>query len=438
MTEWTDRPRDCFVVSPIGEQGTARFETFRRVLDHLIRPAVEESVLGLRVIRADEIHRPGSFIRDVLEYLAGAYLVIVDLTGQNANVFYELGVRHALSPRTILIAHETADLPADLREYRTLMYSDAPGSDETFRQQLRSYLEQIERTPDAPDNPVLSWLRLPHVPDELRQTFTARLTGTGKTQPEMLRFIQRRTGPTGVSVAQADIQRQFAMSDTEVYYRLEQLRLLGFIDKQGAPVGGFVYRLTPDYRRELGLPEIPMSLTLVSGRGRTLPFGSSADAPRAHFYYVRAGNLRAGRLQKVRVLLTRIRIFDAEDSVIEDYPTAMQLKWQRATNRCTGRDINPGEDAVANVGFIIRNHDFFQLDICSDPWPAGFPARLDGRRRMRVDLAPEVDGKQVLAGLSIVIAWDGSWHDDAAEMEKHLTVAEVSARGVPLGSYRVE
>ena len=93
MDAWIDAPTQCFVVSPIGEQGTERFETFRHVLERLIRPAVEESSAGLRVIRADDIHRPGSFIRDVLEYLAGAYLVVVDLTGQNANVVLLWSIR---------------------------------------------------------------------------------------------------------------------------------------------------------------------------------------------------------------------------------------------------------------------------------------------------------------------------------------------------------
>src|SRR5262245_37186897 len=407
MDDWNSGSRQCFVVSPIGEHGTERFETFRRVLDRLIRPAIEESSIGLQVIRADEIHRPGSFIRDVLEYLAQAYLVVVDLTGQNANVFYELGVRHALSPRTILIARATTDIPADLREYRTLIYADTPESDETFRQNLRNYLEEIEKLPDAPDNPVLSWLKLPQVPDDLRQTFTARLASVGSTQPEILRFIQNTTGAIGTSISQSDLEARFQQKRGEMYYRLEQLRLLGFITKDKSADDEFTYRLSPAYRRELGLPEVVVHLGLVSQRGRTLSFGSSADAPPAHFYYVRAANLRASRIYKVRVLLTRIRIFDNDGGILEDYSTTMQLKWQFATNRCAAKNVNAREEAVANVGFIIKNHGFFQLDICVDPWPPGFPARLDPHKRMRIDLAPEVGGAPALAGVSLDIAWNG-------------------------------
>src|SRR5215510_9119710 len=428
MDEWNAASRQCFVVSPIGEQGTERFESFRRVLERLIRPVIQESGLGLTVVRADEIHRPGSFIRDVLQYLAQAYLVVVDLTGQNANVFYELGVRHALSPRTILIARSTSDIPADLREYRTLIYADSDHSDETFRQNLLRYLEEIEKGPDTPDNPVLSWLKLPQVPNDLRQTFSARLASVGGTQPEILRFIQQTMGTTGTGVSQSSLEGRFQQKRGEMYYRLEQLRLLGFITKEQQGGEEFTYRLAPAYRRELGLPEISVNLALVSPRGRTLPFGSSTDAPPAHFYYVKATNVRTARIARVRVLVTRIRIFDGDGGLLQDYPTKMQLKWQFATNRCTGKDINASEEAVANVGFIIKDRSFFQLDICADPWPPAFPARLDPRQRMRIDLAPEVAGAAALAGVSLDISWDGIWSDDAKLMEAHLVVSSVASR----------
>jgi hypothetical protein len=426
MERWNDTPRQCFVVSPIGEQGTERFETFRGVLDRLIRPAIETSNLDLRVIRADEIHRPGSFIRDVLEYLAGAYLVIVDLTGQNANVFYELGVRHALSPRTILIARATTDIPADLREYRTLIYSGSAEGDEAFRRSLRTYLEEIEKEPEAPDNPVLSWLKLPRVPDDLRQSFTARLANAGSTQREVLRHIEKATAATGTTISQHDIEKRFNKGGTESYYRLEQLRLLGFITKEGGARTGFAYRLAPDYRRELGLPEIVVGLALASRRGKKLTFGDSIDAPPAYFYYVKTSNYRRARLRKVRVMLGRVRILDADDSVLEDYEGGLQLKWQVGADRCAPKDIAAGESAAANLGFIVKDHGCFQLDVCAEPWPAGFPGRLEPPRRMRVDLAVDVSGARVLAGASFEIAWDGTWSDDAAQMDKHLVITSVT------------
>ena len=100
-------PKTCFVISPIGSDGSDIYKKFKEVLDYIIKPAVEESGYGLTVIRADDIKQSGSIIKDILQSLLNAHVVIADLTNQNPNVFYELGVRHALRPRTILIAEKS-------------------------------------------------------------------------------------------------------------------------------------------------------------------------------------------------------------------------------------------------------------------------------------------------------------------------------------------
>ncbi|MET0850730.1 MAG: hypothetical protein ABW020_06330, partial [Candidatus Rokuibacteriota bacterium] len=65
------------------------------------------------------------------------------------------------------------------------------------------------------------------------------------------------------------------------------------------------------------------------------------------------------------------------------------------------------------------------LDVCADPWPEGFPGRLNAHQRMRVDLLAEVDDSDEQEEACIEIAWDGQWRDDAAEMEQHLLVRQV-------------
>jgi len=107
----------CFVISPIGKEGTEIYDKFKNILDYVIKPAVDKSGYELKVLRADDVDRAGSFIKDILELLLNSFIVIADLTDQNPNVFYELGVRHALSARTILIAQDVSHIPSDLREY---------------------------------------------------------------------------------------------------------------------------------------------------------------------------------------------------------------------------------------------------------------------------------------------------------------------------------
>ncbi len=145
----------CFLISPIGEIGSEKHEVFAEVLEYVVKPAVENSGFNLKVVRADEIKKPGSIIKEILENLVNSNIVIADLTTQNPNVFYELGVRHALSPRTILIAQSTDDIPFDLRDYRTIIYNTSARGASAFATTLKIYLEEINSSPDTPDNPVL-------------------------------------------------------------------------------------------------------------------------------------------------------------------------------------------------------------------------------------------------------------------------------------------
>lgn len=245
----------CFVVSPFGGYEAER-NHFRVVLDNLIRPAVEAANMGLSVFRADESSAPGSFVHQILDYLAQAHSVIADLSGRNANVFYELGIRHALSPRTILIAGQVDDIPSDLREYRALVYG-SPISEHPFKAQLQAALCEIALNPDRPDNPVWGHLRIPALPDDLRQTFGARRISVGDTQANLLLHIERvgtknRLARSLTAVPQSELKSRFKMSDAELYYRLEQLRLLGFIVKERtSETLEFSYDLSPAYWREL-------------------------------------------------------------------------------------------------------------------------------------------------------------------------------------------
>ena len=74
---------------------------FNRVYDEYIRPALE--LAGLEPFRADKEIRAGDIIADMFQELLVADLVVADLTIENPNVWYELGVRHALRARGVVI-----------------------------------------------------------------------------------------------------------------------------------------------------------------------------------------------------------------------------------------------------------------------------------------------------------------------------------------------
>jgi hypothetical protein len=94
---------------------------FDDVFEHVIRAPL--SAEGCSVSRADEDRGSRNIMHDVLQGISTADLVIVDLTGTNPNVYYELGVAHALGKKTVLLTQDLEEVPFDLRAYRVITYS---------------------------------------------------------------------------------------------------------------------------------------------------------------------------------------------------------------------------------------------------------------------------------------------------------------------------
>ncbi|ABE46869.1 hypothetical protein [Polaromonas sp. JS666] len=77
---------------------------------------------GMRCLRADNIWDDDVIIQDVVKLIGTARAVICDLTGKNANVFYEAGIAHTMGQDVILIAQHESDIPFDLRHIRHIKY----------------------------------------------------------------------------------------------------------------------------------------------------------------------------------------------------------------------------------------------------------------------------------------------------------------------------
>ncbi len=118
----------CFVLMPFGQKKGASGATidFDAVYRDLIHPAIEAA--ELEPIRADEEKVGGVIHKPMYERLLFCPYAVADLTTANANVFYELGVRHAVRPgSTVTLASSTTRLPFDVNHLRSLMYSLGPG-----------------------------------------------------------------------------------------------------------------------------------------------------------------------------------------------------------------------------------------------------------------------------------------------------------------------
>ena len=104
----------CFVVQPF----VAPFGTY---YESIFKPAIEQA--GLTPVRADaEIFGTGKVIDQIWRGINKAKVLVAELTTKNANVFYELGLAHALRKPVILISSNQDDVPFDLRHIRVILY----------------------------------------------------------------------------------------------------------------------------------------------------------------------------------------------------------------------------------------------------------------------------------------------------------------------------
>lgn len=152
------RRRQCFVIMPFSTTASCSEEEWATIFETVIKPSVENAGLDYECKRSAATR--GNLVRHIIESLSEAHVVIADLTDQNPNVFYELGVRHALKNRTILIAQTRDAIPFDLRPYANHVYTWNTGAGvEEFEAKIRELLLEVDERPDRPDNPVSDFLR---------------------------------------------------------------------------------------------------------------------------------------------------------------------------------------------------------------------------------------------------------------------------------------
>ena len=142
----------AFVAMPFGVKQDSQGNEidFNRVYRELIKPALEAA--GLEVFRADEEQRAGGILPDMFQELLIADLVVADLTIDNPNVWYELGVRHALRARgVVLICGGQVTTAFDLYTDRKLRYSikDRGPDLSTLEQEKASLTSMVTATMES-------------------------------------------------------------------------------------------------------------------------------------------------------------------------------------------------------------------------------------------------------------------------------------------------
>jgi hypothetical protein len=203
----------CFVIMPFGVP-------FNKYYERVYRPAIIDA--GLEPQRADEIFTPGPFMGDVALGIIQSSIILAELTGRNANVFYELGLCHALEKTAVLIAQSEVDIPSDLRALKFITYNTA---DPDWANDLKSSVTNTLLSADNEESS--SRFRLPGIDDRETTELARSLAGLSPMQKRVFDHI--KSDPAGV--LHDVLENTFrSIPRSELFYRLETLRLTGLIE----------------------------------------------------------------------------------------------------------------------------------------------------------------------------------------------------------------
>jgi hypothetical protein len=80
---------------------------------------------------------------DIWDAIRAARIIIADCTGRNANIFYEIGLAHALGKPVVLLSQHEEDVPFDLGHIRFIKYNCTPPGRKSFEKDLKATLSSI-------------------------------------------------------------------------------------------------------------------------------------------------------------------------------------------------------------------------------------------------------------------------------------------------------
>lgn len=151
--------KKCFFISRIGQDNSDE-----RIQSNYIFSILSEVLTELgytKFERADFISKTGNITHQIIELLLDSELVIADMSGNNANVFYELGIRHATNKAFVQIKNQEDIIPFDLSQVRTISYNYSEKTKsinehdiKLFKENIISFVRECELRPFEIKNPI--------------------------------------------------------------------------------------------------------------------------------------------------------------------------------------------------------------------------------------------------------------------------------------------
>lgn len=222
-----DLDLSCFVIMPFGEKPDTdgKLINFDVVYRYIIAEAIAElekhEKLKIDCVRCDDIEEAGSIRTDMFDSILRADVAVVDITSLNPNVFYELGVRHALRECvTVLICRKADQMPFNIQGLRAIMYD--PGDIRSFdsaKKEIRNFIVNGLNKKKV-DSPIRELL-----PD-IKVTFPTPPLPSGETYSYKL----KENADKKLTLVTGDIKRLKGVADVWVSSENTHMQLARFHD----------------------------------------------------------------------------------------------------------------------------------------------------------------------------------------------------------------
>lgn len=141
--------KKCFVIMPFSKTADNHDETYWTDFFETLKRIMEEN--GYSCIRSEV--GPYKLFSNIVKNIESSDLVIAVLTDFNANVWYELGIRHTLKTGTVMLLQENQKVPFDVGDFGMIFYKDSIGLEQRIKKDIKEYLMKLDG--NTSDSPVL-------------------------------------------------------------------------------------------------------------------------------------------------------------------------------------------------------------------------------------------------------------------------------------------
>lgn len=159
----TEELKRCFLIAPLGEEGSDTRRRSDQVLRYIINPVLEGCGYS-HAARPDHLGKPNVIVPGVIERVMDDPLVIADLSDRDPIVYYLLAIRHMSRKPVVKMVDADQPSPFDVAHSRIIRLDIRDlDSVDYCRRELRLQIKQVEKKPVDVDNPINNFVDLMHL-----------------------------------------------------------------------------------------------------------------------------------------------------------------------------------------------------------------------------------------------------------------------------------